>query len=367
MSVDTSLPKGARELDALQRQGVLSLLRDGLDSIEAVEGPGGLSIEIVDDIVAVHPEGALLKLFVDAPALELAEDAIREVAGALLARSELLADWQVTKCEVELHAELAQESLDAAGGPDAPPADPRERARWHAEDGTAEAGPGRPEAEAMRARLRSLAPRLRAFSPVTFGHLKPGSGDAAERRVSRPDAELAAGALVHAGGLLVDDLFQDVTALVGSGTSATESDGVLMVLDKLPRRFAAEYTPHFAKRLAVTAVSLTTRMTRPGPVRLSCVAEQLLLRLLLAEARAVVDTHGLLDEGVRSAWAAFAAEVYEGADHDRLYRPVPPGAGQDPDPADGGVADWFTPFDPDRYVHPYAADARGGDARNAAT
>ncbi|BCK70149.1 hypothetical protein Srufu_041020 [Streptomyces libani subsp. rufus] len=38
VSVDTRLPAGAAELDALQREGVIFLLRKGLDAIEAVEG-----------------------------------------------------------------------------------------------------------------------------------------------------------------------------------------------------------------------------------------------------------------------------------------------------------------------------------------
>src|SRR5213596_3032555 len=79
VTVDVDLPKGAPELDVLQREGVGFLLRKGLDSIAAIEGPDGMEVDLVDDAIAVHPAGVLLKLFIDAPALEFAEDAAREV------------------------------------------------------------------------------------------------------------------------------------------------------------------------------------------------------------------------------------------------------------------------------------------------
>src|SRR3954453_6073837 len=67
VTVDVELPKGAPELDVLQREGVAFLLRRGLDSIAAIEGPDGMEVDLLDDLIAVHPQGALLKLFVDAP------------------------------------------------------------------------------------------------------------------------------------------------------------------------------------------------------------------------------------------------------------------------------------------------------------
>ncbi|MEN2423821.1 hypothetical protein AABB02_37650 [Streptomyces rimosus] len=77
------------------------------------------------------PGGALSTVFVDAPALEFAEDAVQSVTRELLERSELLAEWTVERCEVRLHPQLAQESLDAAGGPETPPADAATRKAHH--------------------------------------------------------------------------------------------------------------------------------------------------------------------------------------------------------------------------------------------
>ncbi|MGW3008040.1 hypothetical protein ACWC9R_04250 [Streptomyces sp. NPDC001219] len=172
VSMDTCLPDGSAELDALQREGVLFLLRKGIDAIEAVEGPDGVEVEIFDSILAAHPGGALLKLFVEAPDLETAEEAVREATGEILEQSELLSEWQITKCEVELHPDIAQQSLDAADGPDVPPADPAARAARHAEARAEAATAGKltdEEVESMRAKVRAMAPRLTAFGLDSFG------------------------------------------------------------------------------------------------------------------------------------------------------------------------------------------------------
>lgn len=345
--MDVQLAQGTPELDALQREGVVFLLRKGLDSIEAIEGPDGMEVDLTDDVIAVHPEGALLKLFVDAPALEFAEDAAREVVSELLERSELLAGWEITRCEVDLHPDLLQESLDAADGPDAPPADPAERARRLAASEPA-APPSRldeAEVEAMRDKLRSLAPTLRAFPLESFGWSKPEAED--EPSVSREAAEVAAGALVYAIDLLVDELFTDLAGLEEDGPTVAESDAPFMILDDLPRRFALQYTVLFARRLIVTAITLTGRLTRPGFGELSCVAEELLMRFLVGQAEVTADLYGLLTEEVGAALEAFTDTVFDDIDHDWLHEPA----------ADGlGVGDWFIPFDDDRHVHPYAAN-----------
>lgn len=356
VTVDVELPEGATELDVLQREGVIFLLRKGLDSIAAIEGPDGMEVDLVDDIIAVHPKGALLKLYVDAPALEFAEDAAREVVAEVLERTEPLADWEITRCGVDLAPELLQESLDAADGPDAPPADPAERARRHAEARpTGEPVRRRDDAEVdgMRRRLRSLAPTLQAFPPASFGY----ADDEEKRIVSREAAEIAAGAVVHAVDLLVDELFTDLAGLEEEGPTVADTDAPFMILDELPPQFAQQYTVLFARRLTVTAVTMTGRLMRPHFGRLSCVAEELLLKFLVGQAEAAADLYDLLSEEVETALQVFADRLGEDMDHDWLYVPAADGE------AKGTVQDWFIPFGDERYVHPYAAndDSDGDD------
>ncbi|MEU9487453.1 hypothetical protein AB0D83_27980 [Streptomyces decoyicus] len=77
--------------------------------------------------------------------------------GEILEQSELLGEWQITKCEVELHPEIAQQSLDAADGPGVPPADPAARAAQYAQARAEAATAGKlanKEVEAMRVKVR---------------------------------------------------------------------------------------------------------------------------------------------------------------------------------------------------------------------
>lgn len=145
----------------------MALLEDGFQSVKSLEGPDGVEADLLDSIVAVHPDGALLKVFVDAPALEFAEDAVQVLVDELLERSELLADWRIERCEVELHQDLARESLDAADGPDAPPDDPAVRKARHAQltsgERAGEDYDADVRAKSVRNRLLELADRLRSF------------------------------------------------------------------------------------------------------------------------------------------------------------------------------------------------------------
>ena len=92
VTVETCLPDGADELDALQQVGASALLERGFDAVEGIEGPDGVEVDVLETIVAVHPRGSIVKVFVHAPSLETAEDAVGSVAAEVLERSELLAD-----------------------------------------------------------------------------------------------------------------------------------------------------------------------------------------------------------------------------------------------------------------------------------
>ncbi|MGW7088639.1 hypothetical protein ACWGH2_34750 [Streptomyces sp. NPDC054871] len=360
VTVDTRIAGGTPEMDELQRVGAGALLEGGFESVEEIEGPDGVEVKLLDTFVGVYPGGALLKVSVDAPALELAEEAVRELVEELLERTELLADWTVKRCQVELHPDLAKESLDAADGPDAPPDDVesrRARLMGLAGGGTAstDAAGTMIETEAIRSKIRTLAPRLAAIGTGMFGVPEEGDGGEAKYQATYEAAELAAGALIWGMDVLLDELFQDAQALDREGTNVAECDRPLWLLDELPPRHALQYDARFARRFLVTAVALTTRLTEGSFKDLSCVAEELTLRLLLREAEVTLETFGLLDEGASAALECFTDRVYEDMDHELLYD----------DSLDGiapmGISSWFTPFNEGRYVHPYAADEPDSD------
>lgn len=362
VTVEIRIPEGAPELDGLHRVGASALLEQGFASVAGIEGADGMEMDLFDVAVAVHPGGAILRVMVAAPSLEFAEEAVGSVSEEVLERSELLAEWTVESSEVQLHTDAARESLEAADGPGAPPSDPQARRAHHtAKPDTADEAEG--EAQDHEAAFRALATRLRSFTPATFGvpdeapDTVAGEEESADGSVgvTPESAELAAGSLVYGAEVLIDELYDDVQALAEEDTTVAECQGHLWHLDQLPSRHAPQYDELFARRFLVTAIALTTRFTDGSFRRLGCLAEELVLKLLLEQAHVTLDLHGLLDDEVAAALGRFAGEVYEDMDFAWLQSEGANGAG------DGGVAalgfgTWFTPFDDARYVHPYALD-----------
>lgn len=172
---------------------------------------------------------------------------------------------------------------------------------------------------------------------------------------------------MYAIDLLVDELFTDLAGLEEDGPTVADSDAAFMILEDLPPHLAHEYTVLFTRRLVVTAITLTARLTQAAPFRPSCTAEELLLRALLTQAEVTADLYGLLDEEVSTALELFAEAVYAPAlapEDEAREAPEAPEASdgraeQAPAPASApadSVDTWFTPFTPSDRVHPYAAN-----------
>ncbi|GKQ37920.1 hypothetical protein ALMP_44550 [Streptomyces sp. A012304] len=361
MTVDTRIPDGAPEMDPLQRAGAVALIEDGFDSVRSVEGSDGVKVDLLDSIVAVYPGGAHLKVIVDARTLESAEDTVQLLVDELLERTELLAEWKIERCEVELHQQLARESLDAAGGPDAPPDDPAARKARHTGGPTTEdtddSHGAEAKTEAVRRRMVGLADELRSFPSAVFG---------VDGKIAVPpeSAALAAGALVHAADSLVRELFEDVQVLTQEDTNVAECEGPLWHLERLPDRYALRYDAGFARRFLVTVIALTTRFTDGSFRRLGCVAEELALRFLLGAATTTLERHGLLDDEVSTALTVFADNVYEDMRHEWLYDDSTDGTDEGTAGAALGITpmafgSWFIPFVEGGYAHPSAADEPG--------
>ncbi|WP_370415574.1 hypothetical protein [Streptomyces fradiae] len=346
VTVETCIPDDASDLDALGRFGAAVLLERGFGSVAGAEGPDGVEVDVLDVTVDPHHRGAELSVTALAPSLEAAEDAVGAVVQEVLDHTELLTGWLVVSSEVRLHTDRARESLAAADGPDAPPSDPAARRARHTAPGRGRpAGEGEgddedgvwselvEDAPDPETEIRAMAARLRSFEPAVFG--------------ASPDtAELAAGVLVHAAEVFIDELYDDVQALADEDTDVAGCQGHLWHLDRLPARHAARYDEPFARRFLVTAVALTTRFTDGGFRRLGCLAEELVLRFLIEQARAALELYGLVGDDVLAALERFRAHVHEGAEAE---------------PPLLGFGTWFTPFGDDHYVHPYAADSFGDE------
>ncbi|MFI8962445.1 hypothetical protein ACIGO8_10035 [Streptomyces sp. NPDC053493] len=355
VTVETCIPDGAPDLDELGRVGAVVLLERGFGSVAGVEGPDGVEVDVFDVAVSARRRGAELTVSVAAPALEVAEDAVGAVTQEVLDRTPALAEWTVLSSEVRLHTDLARESLAAADGPDVPPSDPAARRARHAAGpgagGGADGGPDGAagelpagvveEAPDPEAEIRAMAARLRSFDPAVFG-------------TDADTAELAAGALVHASEVLIDELYDDVQALAEEDTDVAACQSHLWHLDRLPARHATRYDELFARRFLVTAVALTTRFTDGGFRRLGCPAEDLVLRFLMEQAHVALDLYGLLSADVSAALDRFLAHV-RGAPVDDIGDDT--GEDRGTETAAPAFGTWFTPSTGDGYVHPYAADS----------
>lgn len=203
------------------------------------------------------------------------------------------------------------------------------------------------------ARLRRAARGLRAFDVDTFT-LDGGAADEADR------ALIAAGALIAGCSSLIDHLIADVATLLSTGAAtaaeASARGAVLFALDRLPPGYADHYTPAFAKKLLVAAVSMAGRLAEPDWIPLSCLAEQLALHLLIQEAVSLLELVGRdaaaeADPGARYQY--FAETALEDSGHLRLYSETPVAVDYAAYPAAAPINAWFTPLYDGFYVHPY--------------
>jgi len=300
------------DLDALQRLGVGALLGDGLDAVEGFEEADAVAVDLVDYRVGVRSDGASVLVTVDAPSLEVAERTARQIVLAVLEDTALLADWRVVRSEVQLHEDLAYESLMAADGPDAPAGDPALRARR-----------AMPE---ERARIGRQAGAVRAFGLDAFGC----DPDTAQPDVPEDKAVLAAGAVAVSVGVLVELLFTDLVNL-------REEDGAaFFVLDALP-----VIEEGFVRRFVVAAVEITGRLSGGRWAPPACFAEEMALRLLVDQAASLLERHGLYDDDVEAAFVTFSDAASDDPESVELRV------------SDPGPEEWFEPIVPGRPVHAY--------------
>ena len=167
-------------------------------------------------------------------------------------------------------------------------------------------------------------------------------GDPAARARSLREATALRGAIHWAWEAMVDELFDDVSAL----RETPDAIAATLQLSSLPPLHRAGYGPLFAQRFLAVSLDLGTAFATSFDAP-SCVAQELALRLVL-------DGVGLLPEllpGLKlpDAWRGVLEHtLFEDQDHGKLYDPVLDGPGID-------VSCWFSPFTA-KTVNPYAAN-----------
>ncbi|WP_433871695.1 hypothetical protein [Saccharopolyspora sp. CA-218241] len=355
MTAELEPPVGAVTLDALQQEGIAAVLDRHLALVEGVSGPGEADIDVLDYRITAHPTGANVVLALDAPSLLAAEQAAASVLDELVGESEVLTGWSVAHPEVRITEDEFNQRLAAAG--EVRPDDELEAAVEEALEHTAET-PRTMDVEQWRTRLTELSAQLRAFDVDTFA----GPGEPAER------ARLAAGALVHAVRVVTDEVFFDELALAINNATVADAVG-LLVLEELPPCYDNRYDSLFARSFLLASAAVAARLTEPGWTPPRSVAEALALRLIVNEARVVLEAAELVGWDTSGpVFAAFADQAFGDNAHEELYEidlPRPEDADDETTVQVGkleaelrsrGLAfdQWFDPRDDDRAgLHPY--------------
>ncbi|MGP4020045.1 hypothetical protein [Saccharopolyspora sp. 5N708] len=294
-------PAGVVELDALQQEGIAAVLDRHLALVEGVSGPGDADIDVLDYRITVHPAGASVVLALDAPSLLAAEDAAASVLDELIGESEVLTGWLVAHSEVQITEDEFNQRLAAAGDVGADNA--LEAAVEEALETSAEPAM---DVEHWRARLTELAPQLRAFDAGAFG-VEPG------------EHTLPAGALIHAVRVVTDEIFYDELALAVNNATVADAVG-LLVLEELPPCYDHRYDAFFARAFVLSSAPVAQRLTEAAWTPPRTVAEALALRLIINEARVVLEAAELMTwDASEPVFDAFAARAFGDTDHDELY------------------------------------------------
>ncbi|WP_433294633.1 hypothetical protein ACQP2F_33605 [Actinoplanes sp. CA-030573] len=327
-------------LDVGQLEDVAAVLKQLLDRVESVIGPDGSSILVDSCWAGVYPGGALIAVGVHALSLEAAEGGVRAIVGEVLQRSEVFSGWTVVRCESGPDEPLAEAALRAAEELGEPPDDVAERA-----DGSSGLSPAdEDEEDAWRQRVSGYAPSVRAFDAAVFG-----DGE---------DAALAAGALIVASTMFIDELIQDINSLAGHGAAVVFGEGMLFALDDLPTRYARGFDGHFAHRFLVAAIAATGRLSAPQWEPSACLAEALALHIVVQRAGDLLIDHECADEeGARDCYAELEDVVTEGFDLAALYRSDTPL--QSSGVPDTDLSSWFEQSS-QRALHPFLVGAGGG-------
>ncbi|MFI0466750.1 hypothetical protein ACH347_21935 [Saccharopolyspora sp. 5N102] len=347
VTAELAPPAGVVELDALQQEGIAAVLDRHLALVEGVSGPGDGDIDVLDYRITVHLTGASVVLALDAPSLLAAEEAAASVLDELIGESDVLSGWSVAHSEVRITEDEFNQRLAAAS-------DINEELEAAVEEALETSAEPAMDAEHWRVRLTQLAPQLRAFEASAFG--------------ADPDTHaLAAGALIHAVRVVTDEIFYDELALAVNNATVADAVG-LLVLEELPPCYDHRYDAFFARALVLSSAAVAVRLTEPNWTPPRTVAEALALRLVVNEARVVLEAAELMSwDDSETVFAAFAGQAFGDTDQDELYEvDLPLSEDAEPEVAEQvskveaelrarGVAfdQWFIPRDGNPGRHPY--------------
>jgi hypothetical protein len=156
---------------------------------------------------------------------------------------------------------------------------------------------------------------------------------------------------------MTDELFNDLDLLRDRIPTAADIDETYVIAN-LPPQFAHRYDTRFAARFLTVCTDLSMNLVA-GWKEPSCVAQELAVRCLLAEADYLAEELELEAE-LPPDWLGMLENAFlRFADSMMLYDPAMDGFENDPAASPEGAPsmkfeDWFKPFGPDDHVPPFA-------------
>jgi len=167
-------------------------------------------------------------------------------------------------------------------------------------------------------------------------------------------------ALYRAARQLTDMFLDDLRKLAREMPFA-DSD----MADYLPRKHLNRYDLSFAERFLVCLLTVAWKLREPGSQLLACTAEELALRAIIEEARALVLADPEFDEG-EANFDSFEAVAFKDWDFGMLFDPAYDGVEDSKDPRDDVVNlhfdEWFKPFNDERIIHPYLDEGQSDNS-----
>jgi hypothetical protein len=127
------------------------------------------------------------------------------------------------------------------------------------------------------------------------------------------------------------------------------------VYERFPERYRAAYDEAFFRKVLVTAIKVANDLADPAGGAASCIAEEIIRQAIGQDAMEICE-----EAGLGRPWLDPDEYLQEDADFEFLYRKQMDGMENDPAAQAGfgmmvpAVEDWFTPFNDERLVHPYA-------------
>jgi hypothetical protein len=174
-------------------------------------------------------------------------------------------------------------------------------------------------------------------------------------------ARLRRAAVLYTANLIIARCLEDLTlqqwdpdTLLPITDPDTQEVEESFVWDFFPPRFRHTYTREFHTKVLITASKVAYDLARPDGRHAACIAEELILNAICRLVELPWDLAGL-----GRPWLNPSEDLLEDTDFDLLFHADMDGIEADPAAqADHamwipGPADWFTPFNDERVVHPY--------------